>query len=234
VLQRLEAGSRPEEIARAEAQVRAAEATLENAELRLKRMEQLATERFVSLAERDASLAAERTARAELDRARQERTLAEKGPRDEEIAEAKARLGAERAALALAGKRLADTRLTAPEPGTVLNRLQEPGNVVMAPTPVYSIALSEPVWVRAYVGEPDLGRVQPGMLARILTDSGGRYDGWVGFISPTAEFTPKSIETPDLRTSLVYRIRVYARGVDGGLRQGMPVTVELTLGTGGG
>jgi HlyD family secretion protein len=233
VVRRLETGSRPEEIARAEAEVRAAEATLENAELRLRRMEQLVTERFVPVAERDAALAAERTARAELDRARQELALARKGPREEEIAEARARLEAERAAQALARKHLADTRLVAPEAGTVLTRMQEPGNVVMASTPVYAIALSDPLWVRTYVGEPDLGRVQPGMAARILTDSGGRYDGWVGFISPSAEFTPKNIETPDLRTSLVYRLRVYVRASDGGLRQGMPVTVELELGTGG-
>jgi HlyD family secretion protein len=234
VLRRLEAGSRPEEIARAAAIVRAAEATLANAELQLQRMEQLAVERFVPLRDRDAATAAERTARAELDRARQELTLAQKGPREEEIAEARARLEAERAALALAEKRLADTRLAAPEAGTVLTRMQEPGNVVMAQTPVYAVALEDPLWVRTYVGEPDLGRVQPGMLARILTDFDGSYAGWVGFIAPTAEFTPKNIETPDLRTSLVYRVRVYVRDPDGGLRQGMPVTVELELGTGGG
>lgn len=234
VLQRLEAGSRPEEIARAEAIVRSAEATLKNAELTLQRMEALATDRFAPLRDRDAAVASERTARAELDRAQQELILAQKGPRQEEIAEARARLAAEEAALALARKHLADTQLFAPNAGTVLNRMQEPGNVVGAATPVYTIALSDPLWVRTYVGEPDLGRVQPGMLARILTDSGGRYEGWVGYISPTSEFTPKNIETPELRTSLVYRTRVYARSPDGGLRQGMPVTVELELGTGGG
>jgi HlyD family secretion protein len=52
-----------------------------------------------------------------------------------------------------------------------------------------------------------------------------RHRGRVGFISPVAEFTPKSVETPELRTDLVYRLRIIVDEVDPSLRQGMPVTV---------
>jgi HlyD family secretion protein len=95
---------------------------------------------------------------------------------------------------------------------------------------------SEPVWVRAYVNEKDLGNIAYGMKARILTDSkdpltGKRreYSGRIGYISPVAEFTPKTVQTQDLRTDLVYRIRVYADEIDGFLRQGMPTTVKINL-----
>ncbi len=85
------------------------------------------------------------------------------------------------------------------------------------------------MWVRAYVHERELGRVPPGTKVLLTTD--GRPDrpfhGKVGFVSPRAEFTPKSVETPELRTSLVYRLRVVVEDSDGSLRQGMPVTVSL-------
>ena len=88
--------------------------------------------------------------------------------------------------------------------------------------------------MRAYVGETDLGRIRPGMAAEVTTDSapGKVYHGQIGFISPVAEFTPKAVETRELRTDLVYRLRVIVDDPDQGLRQGMPVTVALA-GAGG-
>ena len=88
--------------------------------------------------------------------------------------------------------------------------------------------------VRAYVGEPDLAKLAPGMTARIATDSypGKRYEGWIGFISPTAEFTPKSVQTEELRTKLVYEVRVYVPNPKGELRLGMPATVVVDLTSG--
>ena len=98
-------------------------------------------------------------------------------------------------------------------------------------TPVFTIALPSPLWVRTYVPESDLGRVKPGMAATVTTDSypDQRYQGWIGYISPTAEFTPKTVETPELRTALVYQMRVYVCDPQGQLRLGMPATVDLDL-----
>ena len=97
--------------------------------------------------------------------------------------------------------------------------------------PVFTLALDDPVWVRAYVDEPDLGKIQPGMKADVSTDSfpGKRYAGWIGFISPTAEFTPKPVETQDVRTKLVYEVRVFVHNPQGELRLGMPAVVTIPL-----
>jgi len=98
-------------------------------------------------------------------------------------------------------------------------------------TPVLTLAFTDPVWVRAYLPESILGRVKPGIVATIHSDSypDKTYTGWVGYISPTAEFTPKTVQTPELRTRLVYSIRVFACNPEDELRLGMPVTVILAL-----
>jgi HlyD family secretion protein len=99
---------------------------------------------------------------------------------------------------------------------------------------VYSLSLRDPVYVRAYIDEPNLGRIAPGMRVSISTDSSDRsYDGEIGFISPRAEFTPRSVETTALRTNLVYRLRIVVPESDEGLRQGMPVTVRVPLAAAG-
>ena len=93
---------------------------------------------------------------------------------------------------------------------------------------MYTLSLRDPVYVRAYVSEPDLGRIAPGASVRVYTDSSDKaYRAQIGFISPRAEFTPKTVETTDLRTDLVYRLRVVVTDADEGLRQGMPVTVDV-------
>ena len=93
--------------------------------------------------------------------------------------------------------------------------------------PVYTLAVDNPVWVRTYVAEPDLGRIYPGQQATVSTDTGDSYQGQIGFISPQAEFTPKNVETTQLRTDLVYRLRVIVDNPDQGLRQGMPVSIVI-------
>lgn len=95
--------------------------------------------------------------------------------------------------------------------------------------PVYTLSVLSPIWIRAYINEPNLGRIAFGMEAQVYTDtkSGKVYKGKIGFISPVAEFTPKTVQTTDLRTDLVYRLRIYVEDPDHLLKQGMPVTVKL-------
>lgn len=131
------------------------------------------------------------------------------------------------AKLQQANTRLRDAEILAPNDGIILTRVREPGSVVAPGEPVYTLALDNPVWIRTYVDEPRLGSVHPGQKALVTTDSGGSYQGRIGFISPQAEFTPKTVETSQLRTDLVYRLRVIVDAPDNGLRQGMPVTVRL-------
>ena len=155
--------------------------------------------------------------------------LMEAGFRSEEIAAADATVDQAIATRASAELRQQDTELKAPSDGVVLTRALEPGAIVQAGVTVLSLSLERPVWVRAYVHESDLGKVPPGTKVLLVTDGqpDKRFHGKVGFVSPRAEFTPKSVETPELRTSLVYRLRVVVADSDGSLRQGMPVTVLL-------
>ncbi len=231
-LDRLLAGSRPEEIRKARQDSQAIQAQLDDARATLRRTQQLATDRFAPLQKLESDQARVKILEAQMKAAEQELSLAIQGPRDEDIAQARGELRASEAQLLLAQRRLAYTNLYAKERGVVNTRIVEPGAVVQANTPAYTLALTDPVWVRTYISEPDLGRVHSGMKAEILTDSnpGKPYEGWVGFVSPVAEFTPKTVETQQLRTSLVYRARVYVKNADNGLRQGMPVTVRIKTG----
>jgi HlyD family secretion protein len=228
-LQLLQAGHRPEEIAQARALVREREVTAENAERVFKRQTELLTSKAVSIQDRDDAEARYREAAARLASAREQLTLLETGFRSEEIAQAKADLARAEALVATAALRLSDTELKAPAAGVVLTRAQEPGAVLQAGATVLTVSLTKPVWVRAYVQETDLGRIHPGQKVQLTTDSrpGHPYCGQIGYISPRAEFTPKNVETTELRTSLVYRLRVVVENPDEGLRQGMPTTVRV-------
>lgn len=128
------------------------------------------------------------------------------------------------------------TKIYAPDDGIVMVRVQEPGATVGKGQTVYTMSKSKPVWVRAYVNETDLGNIKYGMAVKVLTDTvnpktgkNREYVGKIGYISPVAEFTPKTVQSTDLRTSLVYRIRVYIDDVDEYLRQGMPTTIKVDL-----
>jgi HlyD family secretion protein len=124
---------------------------------------------------------------------------------------------------------LDDTEIYAPSDGTILTRVKEEGAIVNPGESTYVLALSTPIWIRAYVHETDLGRIYQGMEAKITTDANPDkpYIGHIGFISPVAEFTPKTVETPELRTQLVYRLRIIVKNTDQYLRQGMPVSVHI-------
>ncbi len=142
-----------------------------------------------------------------------------------------AQLKASESALSIATDNLKYINAYAPTDGIVLTRIREPGTVVRESDPVYTLSIASPIWIRAFVDETYLGEVEYGMEAEITTDNpnGHSYIGKVGFISPMAEFTPKTVETTKLRTDLVYRLRIYVDKPDSGLRQGMPVTVKLNI-----
>ncbi|WP_200372041.1 efflux RND transporter periplasmic adaptor subunit [Rhodovibrio salinarum] len=228
-LDELHAGTRQEEIARARAAVQQAEARVQETESTLARRRKLLATDNVSEQAFDEAQRAYDEAKAVLAQNRAELELAVKGPRTEKIRAAEAQLAFDRATLRLARERQDKTSLLAPTSGTILTRIREPGATVGPTTPVLTLAVRRPVRVRTYVGEMNLGRIEPGMAVTVTTDSfpDKRYQGRIGYISPTAEFTPKSVETPELRTDLVYRVRVLVDAPDEGLRQGMPVTVHV-------
>jgi HlyD family secretion protein len=145
------------------------------------------------------------------------------------LEESRANLEAAQAAYDRALTNLGDTRLYCPNEGIILTRIREPGSVLNPGEPVFTISLTELTWIRAYISEPDLGNITFGMKAKVITDTKelGVYNGQIGFISPVAEFTPKTVESLDLRTDLVYRIRVIVDDPNQELKQGMPVTIKI-------
>ena len=229
VLRMLENGSRPEEVEQARAEVEAARARVEKMKSDLRRFESATPVGASSERELDAARSAFEVATQEVEVRKLGLALAEKGPREEEIAGARATLAALGARIRLIETRIADCVLRAPGAGIVRSRNIEPGEMAEMGRVAFTIALNERKWVRAYVSEPDLGKVHPGQEVRIESDSfpDRPFAGTIGFISPVAEFTPKSVETEDLRSKLVYEIRVWVEDPDDGLRLGMPVTVDL-------
>lgn len=231
VVAKLKAGTRPEEIRQLRAEVEAARVTADNAERTSRRLAKLTTRKLASQEQADNARAAADAAKAKRRAAEEALHLAEAGPRKEDIAAAEATLQADQAQLALVRRQLSDADLYAPADGVIQDRLLEPGDMASPQRPVYTLALTNPLWVRAYVGETDLGRIHPGMLATVHTDSfpDKSYDGWVGFISPTAEFTPKSVETREVRTDLVYQVRIFVCNPQNQLRLGMPAVATINL-----
>lgn len=231
-LERLEAGSRPEEIAQAKADMEALEASYRNAERAYKRYANLATRDAASQQQLDDAKAAVEVAYHRHQAAKQTYMLVKMGPRKEEIAAARADYEASQAALELAQQAFDDTKLFAPADGVIQARILEPGDMAFPSAPVVTLALTDPLWVRTYVPETSLGRVRPGMAATVTTDSypDKEYRGWIGYLSPTAEFTPKTVQTPELRAALVYQVRVFLCDAHGELRLGMPATVRIDLG----
>lgn len=226
-LARLEAGFRPAEVERARARVAELEAEVAITRKTYDRRKALVKDGAVSRQLYDEGLAAFRSADERLAAAREDLAIAVEGFRSEEIAAARAALQAAQAAAASAQTSVDDATLIAPSDGVILTRVRERGSILQAGEPVLTMALTRPVWVRAYVEEPALGLAAPGTPAEIITDAGGAYRGQIGFVSPVAEFTPKTVETPDLRSDLVYQVRIIVNEPDDGLRQGMPVTVRL-------
>jgi len=231
ILAALRAGSRPQQIAQARADVDGAKVDLNNARVNYQRLRELAAKHLASAQQRDDARTTMDAAQARLNALRQTLALAIEGPRKEDIAAAADTLKAREAEFSLAMTALEDAVLKAPADGIIRNRILEPGDMASPQQPVYTLALTHRIWVRAYVSESDLGRIHPGMAATVTTDSypDKRYHGTIGYISPTAEFTPKNIQTPEVRTTLVYQVRVYVNDADNQLRLGMPATIHIDL-----
>ena len=229
IVRRLKNGSRPQEIAQARAEVHAAEVRADNARVNLLRLEETATIGATSRQSLDDARAQFDIEMAQLQVMQQTLALLLEGPREEDIKEAEAQLEASRQLVHLLANRLEDTSLKAPDNGIIQSRIIEPGEMAGPTRPAFILAKTDPKWVRAYVPEISLGLIREGMQAKVFSDTwpDRAFPGQIGFISPVAEFTPKTVETTDLRTKLVYEVRVYVADPENELRLGMPVTVKF-------
>lgn len=221
-------GNRVQDVARAQAQLAEQRALLAKAKADYDRRLSLLPSGAVSEAlvsasksDYDASLARLRSAEDAL-------SLQRAGSRAEDIAAAVARRRAAVAEADAAKTDIADTVLVAPEGGTVLTRARERGAIVQGGETVFTLTIDRPMRVRAYVAQTALARISPGMAVLVTADGNPHtYHGTIGFISPNAEFTPKSVQTESLRADLVYRLRINVSDPDDALRQGQPVSIAV-------
>jgi len=221
-------GNRPQEIAQARAQLAEQLSALAKAREDLDRRAALVKTGAVSRAVYDSTLQQYQAAQAQVASAREALSLQRAGSRHEDIEAAVAQRAQAIAQRDRARTDLADAVLRAPNSGVILTRAQEPGAIVQAGSTVLTLTIDRPMRVRAYIAEPDLTRISPGMAVLLTADGSPRiYHGTIGYIAPTAEFTPKTVQTEDLRSDLVYRLRIIVTDPDDGLRQGAPVTVRV-------
>jgi HlyD family secretion protein len=225
------AGFRTEEIARAEATLVQAEAELVRAASEWQRDRELFAQDLIAAREAETSHAAHEVAQGRVGEAGAQLALLRKGFRVEQVEQARAQLQLAEEALAQARTRLGYAHLTAPMAGVVLSENIEPGEYVAAGTPVVTLGRLDPVWLRGYIAETDLGRVKLGQPVRVTTDTypDRDYRGTVTFIAQDAEFTPKNVQTDKERVKLVYRIKITLPNPDQELKPGMPADAVIDL-----
>jgi len=232
-LSKLLAGSRPEEIREAEANLNQARFDLENKETQYERMKSLFEKRVVPKETLDNAEAAFKIAKASFQKATENYLLVKEGPRKEDIDDARAQVEQARASLKLTETQLSYTTLYSPLSGVVLVKSGEIGEVVNPGTSIVTLADIENIWLKAYIPETDLSKVKWGQEVMVTTDLHPKkeYRGKISFISSQAEFTPKQIQTEKERVTLVYRIKVDIPNPDRELKPGMPADGKILLGS---
>src|SRR5690554_4953903 len=121
------------------------------------------------------------------------------------------------------------SKIVNPITGTVLTKFAEPGEIVSFGKPLYKIANMEEMTLRVYVSETQLANIKIGQQVTVKIDSGEEmkdYVGSISWISASAEFTPKIIQTKEERVNLVYAIKIDVKN-DGSLKIGMPAEMWI-------
>lgn len=233
VLQELQSGFRPEEIAQARAALAAARGRRADAERDLERTRILWEGGAVSREAYDKAELALELARSDYEQAEEQVRLLEAGPRKERIEAQRAQVKQAQASVRAIDAALANMKIVTPFRGVVTVRHREPGEIVPPGSPVLTLMNPDDRWVRIYVREDRIGAVHVGQSATITSDTypDRRYAGEVVFIASEAEFTPKNVQTTEERVKLVYAVKVRITGdPTHDLKPGMPADVRIRVG----
>jgi HlyD family secretion protein len=227
------AGTREQELKASEQTMLDAQADLQQKKIDYDRAQRLFGKDEVSAQDRDLAETARKRAEATFLAAQQRYNQAVEGSRKEDIAIARANVTEAGATLGLSRVNLDYATLRAPSAGVITVRQAELGEVVVPGTPVVTLADLDHIWLRAYIAEPDLGRIRWGQEATVTTDTypSKQYRGRISFISSSAEFTPKSVQTYKERVTLVYRIKIDVDNPNHELKPGMPADTHISLAT---
>ncbi len=226
------AGPRVQEVKARQQVMLDAQADLAQKKIDNDRAQKLFSKDEISAQDRDHAATALKRAQTVFKAAQERYNEAVEGSRKEDIAIARANLAQANANLKLSRIDLGYTVLRAPTAGVITVREAEIGEVVQPGSPVVTLADLDHIWLRAYIAETDLGRIRWGQAATITTDTypGKKYHGRISFISPDAEFTPKSVQTYKERVTLVYRIKIDIDNPNHELKPGMPADAHIELG----
>ncbi len=219
----------PAEVARAEAGAASARYVMDDAKKNHDRYEQLFRRGVASEKERDAMKLNYETARARLAEGeallKQARSNMKRiDATRQDMEGARSQVQASRAALDQADIQMQYTQLKAPFAGTITSRNVEPGEVVTPGREVLTLSDLSRVDLKMFVNETEIGKVKPGQKVEVRVDTfpGKVYTGYVSFVSPEGEFTPKIIQTQKERVKLVYLVKVSVPNPDIELKSGMP------------
>jgi HlyD family secretion protein len=224
----------PAEVARATANVKSAQDTLKDAEKNYKRFEDLFGKGVVSEKERDTMKLTYEVAKSRLTESESILRLAQGNltkidAAGQDIETANAQINANSAASNQASIQLSYTQLKSPMDGIVTSRNIEPGETVNAGREVITISDLSRVDLKIFVDETEIGKVKPNQKVEVKVDTfpGKIYTGYVSFISPEGEFTPKIIQTKKERVKLVYLVKVSIVNPNFELKSGMPADALL-------
>ena len=207
-LRDLEAGSRPQELHQAEAELAAAEAEAVRTRQALERARALVADSAIARQQYDDAVAANRVAEQRAAAAREALGLARVGTRPERVLAARSQVASARAELDQALARAEYLVLTAPAAGIVLGRHAEPGEALAAGVPVLTVGETGRPYVRVYVPQSLVGGLALGREVEVVTQEGRSIRGRVAAINPKAEFTPRVALTEQERADLMFGVKV--------------------------
>jgi len=228
-LRLLLAGSRAEDLRRAEDQMAQAQAELDAARRDLDRLSGLADRGSATEKSRDDAATRMEIAERAVAAARAQLDKLVAGPRRQEIEAARAQRASAEAMVAAVEQQITDATVLAPTDGVVTTRVAEPGEILPPGATIAVLTDLARPWLTVWIDEPSLSQVILGQQVTVLVDGSDRtFEGTVSFISPVAEFTPKNVQTPDERAKLVFRVKVQLANPDGTFKPGMPAEADFS------
>ncbi|NOX17706.1 MAG: HlyD family efflux transporter periplasmic adaptor subunit [Chlorobi bacterium] len=150
--------------------------------------------------------------------------------RPEELQQALGNVNAAEANVALLKKNIRNCYVVSPIDGILVERYVELGETAMPGSALFKAADLSLLKLTVYVKETDLAKIKLGDDVDITVDSSPDvFKGKVSYISPEAEFTPKTIQTKDERTKLVYKVKIKVENPDLKLKDGMPADAVIKI-----
>ena len=220
----LREGARVEDVKQAEEGLNQARINFDLAEKDLKRMTDLYNSKSITRKQFDDATARYNISKAQLTSAEENYKKIKNFARPEELKQAEANVGRQKAAVELIQKQIRDSYVITPSSGFVVKKFVEQGETVSPMSSLFKVSDLSNVKLVIYVSEEELGRVKLNQSADVSVDTypDKTFSGKVIYISPEAEFTPKNIQTKEERTKLVFEVKVQVDNPDFELKAGMP------------